>query len=427
MTFEKLYKILVEADAQPPVQASVAPEPTAPAPPVQAPVTARLQTPTPPPEPVATPEQLSEQSALAMVLLGKSFQLLKNDEVFVDQLKGIMNGFKKNRNQKTEYQERVIKTKPKTIEGFWNQINRLIKIVNDPKKRDDKSHAKFMEELEKIKGFKDDAQKELDDVYHEIEALITKNEELDEQFSDQLHAVVHHTAKRLYDRQSKDVPEGSEDLDMAGAIAGISKNPVAQCQTLESLTVEDATTNPLIMFLTSEGEKYEEAKQRYFEVKNGVNYAVAIEQMYQNLPLFSFINYFSEIILKGNTIKLIVTSEKSKHPEKTETTKEKKSNPMLDKLSTIRTEAQFDEFRPELIAYLQNINTGVSHKNMLLGMAKGPFITRKGSANAATKISSSLRASNIKESFDDLTSKLLKSYRYDEDNFKINLMEVLQK
>jgi len=58
-------------------------------------------------------------------------------------------------------------------------------------------------------------------------------------------------------------------------------------------------------------------------------------------------------------------------------------------------------------------------------MAKGPFNTRKGSANAAVKIRSSLKASNINEDFNKIATNLLKSYRFDEDSFKIDLIEVL--
>ena len=127
-------------------------------------------------------------------LLGKAFQVLKNDDVFADQMRGIMNGFKKNRRQISSYQESVIKTKPKVIDNLWGQIDRLIRIVNDPKKREDPDHPKFVQELDTVKTRKDEHQAELDQVYSEIDSVISDNESYDEEYLSQMRGV----SRRIY-------------------------------------------------------------------------------------------------------------------------------------------------------------------------------------------------------------------------------------
>lgn len=374
------------------------------------------------------PKDMGGNAVSTIKLLGKAFQVLNNDEAFKDQMRGIMNGFKKNRHQISSHQESVIKTKPKVIDNLWGQINRLIKIVNDPKKREDPDHGKFVAELDEVKARKDEHQAELDEVETAVENITLENEEINDQYLDQLLVVVDNTARRLYKKLSDELlidPKQSKlstipinELDFDKLEKDVVKDSESQLQLLDMLISEDESINPLHIFLNLQKERYDEAKNRFFEVKRGDNYSLSIEQLYTNLPLFSLVNYFSHTILRSPVIKLsTVQSKRAKQASG--------GDGILKRLSDVKTETQFDLIKPELIEYINDLDQSVSFKSMLLGLANGSFIGRRGSANAAIKIMSALRASNIEESFDKLFEKLINEKVWNDDDFKLDIMEVL--
>lgn len=363
-------------------------------------------------------------------LLGKSFQLLKNDEVFQDQMRGIMNGFKKNRKQISAYQENILKYKPKVIDNLWGRINRLITIVSDPKKIKNNEVAEFQEELDKLKKQKDEEQAELNQVYSEIENVAQENEDINENYLEQLMVVIRHTAKRLFKQFAQELaienPSAEpsrivplHELDVEMLQKEVEKNSDTQLKLLEMLFSEDDDINPLSIFLTLQQERYNNAKQNFFNADRGDNYSISIEQLYKNLPLFALVNYFSHVILKSPVIKL--------------NTKQKKrvdalgvGDNMINRLGQVKNEKQFDDIRPDLIDYLKKLKMDKSRRDMLIGIAKGPFQAIRGRATAAVKILNSLKADNITESFDSIAGSILERFSFDEDDYKLDLMEILE-
>lgn len=368
----------------------------------------------------------SSDSASVIGLLGKSFQILKNDEVFQDQMKGIMNGFKRNRHQISGYQESVLKSKPKTIDNSWGEINRLIKVVNNPDMKNRSDYADYVAELDEARINKDKHQAELDKVSEEVEGVAEKNEELNHEYLEQLLTVIRHTTKRLYTQHAKALEElgvdygsnviSTNEADFDKLQKDLTKSAEAQLQLLEMLMSDDVKVNPLLIFLELQEHHYDDAKNRFYQVKNGDNYSVTIEQLYRNLPLFSLINYFSHTILKSPSIVLSKKQDKRTKSGSIE-------GSMIDKLGDIKTEAQYDAIKPELVSYLNTLS--IPQKDQLINVANGPFISRKGAANAAVKIRSSLVSSNITESFDEMAQRLLSESSIDENDFKINLVELI--
>lgn len=361
-------------------------------------------------------------------LLGKSFQLLKNDDVFADQMRGIMNGFKKNRQQISAYQENIIKYKPKTLDNIWGRINRLITIVSDPKKQKDSDFPKFQKELDDLKAHRDIEQQELNNVYSEIENVSKENEDINDSYLKQLLAVIQDTAKRLYKKLASEISTDEvqqpriipiHELDFEMLQKQVEKDSESQLQLLEMLFSEDEKTNPLMIFIALQRERYDNAKQNFFTTDRGDNYSIAIEQLYKNLPLFSLVNYFSHIILKSPSIKL--------------NTKQKKrvnvlgsGDGMVKRLEQVKNEREFEEIRPDLINYLKKLKIDKPRRDMLINTAKGPFQAIHGRATAAIKIVSALKADNITESFDDVAGRILSRFSFDMDDYKIDLMEITE-
>ena len=366
-------------------------------------------------------------------LLGKAFQVLKNDDTFIDQMRGVMNGFKKNRSQISAYQENILKTKPKTIDNVWGEINRLIRIVNDPsikKNKDQASKDQFLADLEDAKERKDLHEAEYDDVVKQVENISLENEELNQQFLDQMLVIIDNTARRLYKKYSEEamtdntfnkelstvVPLHELDYDMLEK--KVASDFDSQLRLLELLISEDENLNPMLAFLAAQQRNYDEAKQRYFEVKRGDNYSVAIEQLYRTLPLFTLINYFSHVILKSPSISLSRTQKKRSELASG-------ADNILKRLQNVKTDKQFEDIRPDLVEYIEKLDVDANYKKMLLSLANGPFTSSRG-ANAAIKIVSSLKSRDISlESFDNIFEKIINEKAWDEDDFKIDTMEIL--
>lgn len=383
-------------------------------------------------------------------LLSKGLMLLKNDDVFEDQMRGIMNGFKKNRHQISAYQESVLKSKPKTIDNQWGEINRLTKILNNPhyaaitNKENKKGgftstenqaeskltndRAKFQADLAKVVALKDENEAILNAVYEDIDGVTERNEELNNEYLEQLLTAVKHTTNRLYTKLSNEIrEEGPEphkmkpitmhELDWSMLEKQITKNADAQLQLLEMLGSAD-NKNPLIKFMEIQEQNYNDARDRYYQLRRGDNYSVTTDQLYQNLPLFRFVNFMSHSILKAPKIAL-TTKQKAKADNAISD-----GGGMMDRLGAINNERQFEEIKPDLLEYIDGLEVDDIQKNALRQLANGKFVVRKGAPNAAFKIRSSLKSSQITESFDSYARRILQVNRFDHDDYKLNMIEV---
>jgi hypothetical protein len=388
--------------------------------------------------------------AAVIGLLSKGLQLLKNDDVFEDQMRGIMNGFKKNRHQISAYQESVLKSKPKVIDNQWGEINRLTKILNNPqydaitnteqkkggftstespttaKLSNDK--AKFQADLAKVTALKDENEAILNSVYDDIDGVTERNEELNNEYLEQLLTAVKHTTNRLYAKLSKDIQEESgephkmkpitmHELDWSMLEKQVTKDAAAQLQLLEMLGSED-NKNPLVRFMEMQEHNYNEARDRYYQLRRGDNYSVTTDQLYQNLPLFRFVSFLSNTILKAQKIAL-TTKQKNKLDGVTSD-----GGGMFDRLGSVNNERQFDELKPELMEYINGLDLDEGQKRAVSQLASGKFVVRKGAPNAAFKIRSLLKTAQITESFDDYASRILRQTRFDVDDYKLNMIEV---
>ncbi len=363
-------------------------------------------------------------------LLSKGLSLLKNDDVFADQMKGIMNGFKKNRHQISAYQESVLKSKPKTIDNLWGTINRLTKIANDPKKQQDADHQKWVDELNDAIKTKDEHQAELDAVYDQIDGVTEKNEELNNEYLEQLMTAVKHTTNRLYKKLVAELEsdpnneklvksEFMHDEDWENLKKNIEKSSEAQLQLLEMMMSPESSKNPLVSFLDLQENKYNESRDRYYQLRRGDNYSITTDQLYRNLPLFAFAQTFANAILKGHAIKL-TTKQK-------EIAKPKKTDDLLDRLAHIKNEREYEEIKPELIEYIDHADISKDLKKSLTAVANGPFLPRKGRSNAAVKIRSSLNSARLSESFDSYAGRILKESIIDTTDYELDLLELFNK
>lgn len=379
-------------------------------------------------------------------ILSKGLMLLKNDDVFEDQMRGIMNGFKKNRNQISAYQESVLKTKPKLIDNLWGEINRLTKILNNPSFSDvgrdkqgnvtsvgsagktTKDRESFLADLNKTIASKDEHEAELNAVYDAVDEVTGRNEELNNEYLEQLLTTVKHTTNRLFKRLSDEINEEAgpahkmqpislEDLDWNMLEKEVNKNALAQLQLLEMLMSDDSEKNPLVRFMEVQEENYNEARDRYYQLRRGDNYSVSTDQLYNNLPLFKFVNFLSHVILKAP--KIALTTKQKKMAKGAE-----EGDGMMARLGNISNERQFDEIKPELLNYIDGLELDETQKNALRSLANGKFVVRKGAPNAAFKIRSSLKSSQITESFDDYAARIIQSARFDIDDYKLNMIEV---
>lgn len=385
-------------------------------------------------------------------ILSMGIGLLKNDDVYDIQMKGIMNGFKKSRKQISIDQERVLKNHQRYIdkaEGKIQDLTKKILALKGPnimdigevkgkgknKKVVNTSYEgsknlsnpdlfyEYDEDLRATREIQAQYEKELEDVRNQIEDIIGQNEKSNNEYLEQLMVVMKHAVNRLYEKYN--TPESSEpqqfsqtiplhELDVEMLQTKIKEDRETQMQLLEMLMSEDDSINPLLKFFELAEVRYDDMKDHAHALRNGDNYNVSVERLFNALPLFQFINYFYSVILKGAPIKLN-NSQK--------TTMDKNAG-ILTKLKNINSEVQFDAIKDEVKEFIKKSPVSDSQKQMLIGLADGKFITRKGAPNAAKKIHSSLSTSLQTESFDDFAVSILEQYAFDQDDYILDLMEI---
>jgi hypothetical protein len=350
--------------------------------------------------------------------LSKIFQLLKNDEVFVDQMKAVINGFRKNRYQVTPYQENILKTVPKKIDVLWSVINRLTKIVNDPKKQNQSDYSKFVSDLDDANTAKEEGENLLKQTKDEIAQIVQKNERMNEEYIEQMLVIIKHSANRIFEKslESSNMTDESSPLDPS-EWSMVSKNMLKdisiQIDALQTILSDDDSINPLAMFLTSKEELYSAAKQRYDMMKKDKNYRSSVDQLYTNLPMAAFYTEFYENLTKSP--KILTGKSLSKKQQ------------IINKLDGVKNEAEFQNFVPELEEYLTNAKIEFNKKLQIQNIVKGPFISRKGSPNAASKIRKIMKSKTIEESFDQYyQSMIMESMlnEMDENDMMLDMMEV---
>jgi hypothetical protein len=380
-------------------------------------------------------------------VLTKAISLLKNDDTFEDQIKGILNGFKKNRYQISIEQETILKNYEKIIDKFDGQISQYTKRLfnasdtfyhTDAGKKvteykssgaQDSSKEDLTAKLEEAKEKKAAYSEILEATRDEVENLSAQNEELNNEYLHQFITVIKYTTARLYkklvaelgeDKQSLKTVVPMHELDLEMLDANASKDIETQLQLIEMLMSGDSETNPLLKFLDMEETNYDEVKQRAYHLRNGDNYSIILEQLYKNLPLFKLSNYYYSVILRKPALKLSTKQAKTLSSKNS-------TGGILGKLDSIKNEREFENLKPELLKYIEGLDISDTQKSALNSLVNGKFISRKGSPNAAFKIRSSLKASQITEKFDRYTDKVLESLEFDVDDFKIDMIEVFSK
>jgi len=390
-------------------------------------------------------------------LLSKGLALLKDDETFEDQIKGALLGFKRNRKQISIEQESILKNYEKIIDKYDGQISQYTKrlfsakdtfyhtdvVKGKNKKGEDtasmnvqsytssgsqeSSRAELEEKLEEIKAKRAEYSEILENTRNDTDMITQENEELNNEYLDQVLTAVKYTSKRLYKiavtAMGEEKPEFKtivpiHELDVDMIEMKSTKDLQIQLQLLEMLMSEDENINPLIKFLALEEINYDSMKDRAFELKHGDNYSITIELLYKTLPLFKLSNFYYSVIMKKASIPLNMKQAKSLNSKTAD-------GGILGKLDSVKSELQFDNIKPELIEYIQGLEVSDTYRSALMSIVNGKFETRKGSPNAAFKIKSSLKSMNLTESFDDYASRILSSYQIDEDDFKIDLVEMI--
>ena len=289
------------------------------------------------------------------------------------------------------------------------------------------SRAELEAKLEEIKAKRAEYSEILENTRNDTDKITEENEELNNEYLDQVLTAVKYTAKRLYKMavaaMGEEKPEFKaiapiHELDVDMMEAKSTKDLQVQLQLLEMLMSEDENINPLIKFLALEEINYDSMKGRAFELKHGDNYSITIELLYKTLPLFKLSNFYYSVIMKKASIPLNMKQVKSLNAKIAD-------GGILGKLNSVKSELQFDNIKPELIEYIQGLDVSDTYRSALMTIVNGKFETRKGSPNAAFKIKSSLKSMNLTESFDDYASRILNLHQIDEDDFKINLVEMI--
>lgn len=334
-----------------------------------------------------------------------SIKILKNHENFEGLAKAILKSFKMNHKILSAFQQREFRTLPKEMKAATEKINSLIKIVNNPKKRDDADYDKFLSEYEDAVKSRNDLELRKTNLMADINVLIDDNYESNEVYSNQLTNLIKYAASSILKKFN-----GNGDFNLSDK----------HVEILNKLVSEDPAVNPFMSFYNEKEDEYEDSKKRAFDAtKESFYFTNTIESIFENLPLSAFIRMFAPTLNKATPENLKVKSAGS--------------SDLITKLKDIKSEQQFEAIKSELLSYIENNVQSKITRDMLIRTINGPFIKRKGTDSSAVRVYKSLKADNpeidkpITESFDDYYDRIMGRTHMnilEEDEFKIDIMEM---
>lgn len=388
-------------------------------------------------------------------IMTKAVSLLKNSDFFNLRVRQPVKSYKESRKQISSEDEKILKSHPGQIQKMNGQIENITTVelpetydkitkakASETSKKDVSAFVEKMEEkvnelnskLEILRGSVAEYTDELNGVYARIDDINEKHEEMSEEYSEDIIDTVQKAAKELIrkmpDELAKDPSKQTfnknvslEELNYAmlnpDELESNIKNAETQINLLEMLASNDPEVNPIYHFFEGAERKYEEMKDYSYQLKHGDNYSISTERLYSSTPFYQFVRYIYSAILKEPKIALNKNQQKKVGSKITE-------DPLLTKLKDAKTQEEFEAIKPEVLNFIDKSNAGLTQKKELKKMANGPF-NRRG-----TKVSTILYSTfksmmnTMTESFDDYAAHILQEYSLDDDDFKLDLMEILE-
>lgn len=381
--------------------------------------------------------------------LSNALRILKNDSTFETRMKGAMRGFKSRRHQISEPEEKILKSYDGIIDKLDGKIDQYLKRIFNASKQETYQYIKkdtgkkkeetigtegkqtlSKEELEaklqELRDTKEKYQEILDATRNKIENLVEENEDLNNHFLEEIVSIVKFVANDLYKKYADKLGEEEKktqlipihELDMDKLEKESTDNAIMQLQLLEMLLSEDTKTNPFLKFLDSAEHSYENSKDRAYQLSKGDNYDVIVNGLYEMLPILKFTKYYYNAINKSPKIQFSSKQEDI-------VSKASKGAKIVNLLPKVKTKEQFEKIKPRLRKYIKGLKSiDEDRREMLLNILEGPFQIGNRRANAALKIYSVMKTSQVTESFDEYAAKIMKESFYDEDDFELDLMKI---
>lgn len=394
-----------------------------------------------------TPERKSEKPDQADIstrdfkdivrMTSKAISLLKNSDYFNVSIREPIKKYKKGRLQISDDQEKILKSHPAQIQKLSGKIENLKRDIIIARSKE--NHKRIMSastddweiKIEMLEAQLQEKNDELEEVYENINQIISKHEEMSEDYSELAMEIIRSASKLLlkdinqsldkepekqkFDREMRPDELNYSDVAPEEFEENLKNDITAQINLLETL-MEEGSNNPMTFFFEMAQKRYDETKDYAFQIKNGDNYSITPERLYRTTPFYQFISYFHNVILKAPKISLNKNQQKKMDDKIGD-------DSVLNKLKTVKTEKEYEKIKTDVIQYISDSSISDDLKNSLISIANGPFMKR--GIPVTTKLYSSLKSS-LNESFDQYASNVLQNYTYDEDDFKLDLMEILE-
>lgn len=275
------------------------------------------------------------------------------------------------------------------------------------------------------------------------------NEEINDKYLNQLKKEIFHSAGRIHDSLKGEldgdrVALSSEDLNWEEPAEDIE----AKLKMLEDLSSNDVSVNPIIRYLDVYGRFYygtdddemgdnrvKDLDEREFDPQTNITKM----RDYNALPLVRLLTLYSNMKLSKMSLK--VTPDMVKHEATFEEFNEFiKQFPSTKDTDIIAQQSRIwndPETKNTLINFVNSM--GIENKKTQYDTINRRFKMSRSGANPFTQLLGQIKTDMTRfgnlntlnrvkvESFDDYTSRIMESMDYDEDSFKIDMIEILTK
>jgi hypothetical protein len=323
------------------------------------------------------------------------------------------------RTEKDPYKKDELQIKIENAEFDISDLENKIKNIDQIKRNLEKFEKGLIGELELEK----DAIAAWEEMNDKIGTIGEKNKKSNDTVIMLCKKLINRTADGLLDRYQIEHDISDDDINSVNVdFAKVPKDIVSKLSLLKELKTDD---NPIFAFI--DGHEKEFAKHIESFDDRSLNKAINVGVMrsFNKLPAHELGKYFNTIAGRGVERKTIPLDNLDSNP------KAQSIDKIIKKLETIDSKEKWNASQKELLKMAGELPFSEISNNIIKQRLKSFWeVTRRGTIAQTLifQIQSMAKEQNrnIVESFDNLYASIIGNVSYDEDDYKLDIMEIVE-
>jgi hypothetical protein len=267
------------------------------------------------------------------------------------------------------------------------------------------------------------ARKKWEEINDKISSVGANNKKKSDTVIKSCKKLINNVADGLLDRYQIENDISDEAINSVNVdFANVPKDIVSKLGLLKELTTDD---NPIFAFIDSHEEQFAERITSFDDRTLNKSINIGVMRMFDKIPAKILASYFSTIAGRGIERKVIPLENLNTNP------KTLAIDNMIKKLESIKTKEEWESSRKELMKMAKDLPFDKTSNDIIKQRIKSFWqVTGRGTIaqTLVYQIESMKKEQNrnLIESFDDVAGRILSQFSFDEDDYKLDLMEVIE-